>query len=98
MSLVRTYLHLHMFFVRPRLYWMCSLPCLWLSEVVRSSQNETSMPCYSECRSVVPAIPVSVCINLGCLFHVDHCTQLRITTYMSGCFLEDLHLILILLD
>ena len=98
MSLVRTYLHLHMFFVRPRLYWICSLPCSLLSEVVHSCQSETNMPCYGECRSVVAAFPVSVCIKLGCLFHVDCCTQLHMTTYMSGCFLEDFHLILILLD
>lgn len=56
------------------------------------------MPFYDECRSVVLVFPVSVCINLGCLFHVDHYAQLLMTTYMLGCFLEDFHLILILLD
>ena len=98
MSLVRTYFHLHMFFVRPRLYQMCSLPCSWLSEAVHSCQSETNMPCYGECRSVVLAFLVSVCINLGCLFHVDHCAQLCMITYTSGCFIEDFHLILIFLD
>jgi hypothetical protein len=63
MSLVRTYLHLHMFFVRLRLYWTYSLACLWLSEVVHYCQSGTNVTCYGEYSSVVPAFAVSVCIK-----------------------------------